>query len=128
MKKYSTTNPNPDDIMVGERLRFLRQTRAYSQEKLADALGITFQQVQKYENATNRISASKLIQICRIFNTNPCYFFKDYDKIGECDAVENAESDKMSRYARIVGKLDRLTMDDLNFVKSVINRLLKEDS
>jgi transcriptional regulator with XRE-family HTH domain len=125
LKEYSSNNPNPDDIMVGDRLRFLRQTRAYSQEKLGDALGITFQQVQKYENATNRISASKLIEICRIFNTNPCYFFSDYDKIEDCDAVENANASKMSRYARLVGKLDKLPQEDIIFINSVVNRMSK---
>ena len=54
--------PNPIDKYVGSRVRMRRKMLGMSQEKLGDALGITFQQVQKYENGTNRISASRLQQ------------------------------------------------------------------
>jgi DNA-binding transcriptional regulator YiaG len=52
--------PNPIDKHVGSRMRMRRMMLAMSQEKLADGLGLTFQQVQKYEKGTNRISASRL--------------------------------------------------------------------
>jgi transcriptional regulator with XRE-family HTH domain len=51
---------DPIDIAVGARLREIRKARGFSQEKLADALGVSFQQVQKYERGTNRISASMM--------------------------------------------------------------------
>lgn len=54
------------DIEIGRNLRNLRQARGFTQNKLAEALGLTFQQVQKYETAANRISASRLIDIARV--------------------------------------------------------------
>jgi transcriptional regulator with XRE-family HTH domain len=58
--------PNPIDIHVGSRVRLRRTLLRMSQEKLAAELGLTFQQVQKYERAANRISASRLYHLCRI--------------------------------------------------------------
>jgi transcriptional regulator with XRE-family HTH domain len=54
-----------DDIRVGANLRKIRNARNVSQEKLAEALGVTFQQVQKYEKGSNRVSASRLVQITK---------------------------------------------------------------
>src|SRR6188768_3453223 len=58
--------PNPIDRHVGSRVRMRRMMLAMSQEKLGDALGLTFQQIQKYEKGTNRIGASRLQQISLI--------------------------------------------------------------
>jgi len=58
--------PNPTDQHVGSRVRMRRMMLAMSQEKLGDALGLTFQQVQKYEKGANRIGASRLQQISHI--------------------------------------------------------------
>lgn len=69
--------PNPIDILVGSRLRMRRVTLGFSQEKLADGLGITFQQVQKYEKGTNRVGASRLMAISKILGVPPGYFFQD---------------------------------------------------
>ena len=71
--------PHPVDIYVGARLRSLRAARGVSQTKLGEKLGITFQQVQKYETGTNRISASKLYDISRTLNVQPNYFFEGLD-------------------------------------------------
>jgi transcriptional regulator with XRE-family HTH domain len=59
-------SPNPVDKHVGRRVRMRRMMLAMSQGKLGDALGLTFQQVQKYEKGTNRIGASRLQQISHI--------------------------------------------------------------
>jgi transcriptional regulator with XRE-family HTH domain len=61
--------PDPVDIVVGARVRLLRQARKLSQGALADAIGVTFQQVQKYERATNRISISMLARMARALDT-----------------------------------------------------------
>lgn len=66
---------NPIDKHVGARVRMRRMMLAISQEKLGDALGLTFQQIQKYEKGTNRISASKLQQIARLFQVPVSFFF-----------------------------------------------------
>lgn len=66
---------HPVDLHVGRRVRDLRKTLGVSQGRLADALGLTFQQVQKYERGTNRISASKLWDIARALKVDVAYFF-----------------------------------------------------
>lgn len=69
--------PNPIDIHVGSRVRVRRVLRGLSQEKLADRLGLTFQQVQKYEKGTNRIGASRLQEISQILEVPVSFFFED---------------------------------------------------
>jgi len=68
--------PNPVDKHVGSRVRMRRMMLAMSQEKLGDALGLTFQQVQKYEKGTNRIGASRLSQISHILQVPVSFFFE----------------------------------------------------
>ena len=67
--------PNPVDLHVGARIRLRRRMQGVSQEKLADALGLTFQQVQKYERGANRVSASKLYEIAAALRAPVAYFF-----------------------------------------------------
>jgi transcriptional regulator with XRE-family HTH domain len=69
--------PNPVDKHVGSRVRMRRMMLSMSQTKLADALGITFQQVQKYEKGTNRIGASRLQHIARILQVPVEFLFED---------------------------------------------------
>ncbi len=68
--------PNPIDKHVGARVRMRRMLMGMSQERLGDALGLTFQQVQKYEKGTNRISASRLQQISKILAVPVEFFFE----------------------------------------------------
>jgi transcriptional regulator with XRE-family HTH domain len=72
----STKNPNPTDKHVGSRVRMRRLMLEMTQEKLADQLGITFQQVQKYEKGTNRVSASRLQQISQSLDVPVSFFFE----------------------------------------------------
>jgi transcriptional regulator with XRE-family HTH domain len=67
--------PLPTDVHVGSRVRERRAALNYSQTKLADALGLTFQQVQKYEKGTNRIGASRLQQIAQFLRVPATFFF-----------------------------------------------------
>ena len=69
--------PNPIDKHVGSRVRMRRVLIGMSQERLGSALGLTFQQVQKYEKGTNRIGASRLQQIAGVLNVAAAYFFED---------------------------------------------------
>jgi transcriptional regulator with XRE-family HTH domain len=69
--------PNPIDKHVGSRVRLRRMMLNMSQTKLGDELGLTFQQVQKYEKGKNRISASKLLQSAHILQVPVTYFFED---------------------------------------------------
>jgi transcriptional regulator with XRE-family HTH domain len=68
--------PNPIDKHVGSRVRMRRMMLSMSQEKLGDALSLTFQQVQKYEKGTNRIGASRLQQISNILQVPVAFFFE----------------------------------------------------
>src|SRR6195952_1505577 len=68
-------SPHPVDLHVGARIRMRRKVLGVSQEKLADELGLTFQQVQKYERGANRVSASKLYEIARSLSAPISYFF-----------------------------------------------------
>jgi transcriptional regulator with XRE-family HTH domain len=69
-------SPNPTDKHVGARVRMRRLMLGMSQEKLGDALGLTFQQVQKYEKGANRIGASRLQQISQILQVPVAFFFE----------------------------------------------------
>jgi transcriptional regulator with XRE-family HTH domain len=69
-------SPNPTDRFVGMRVRQRRLELGWSQERLAGAIGLTFQQVQKYEKGTNRIGASRMVQIANQLKTSPAYFFE----------------------------------------------------
>lgn len=90
-KEYSTDNPHPVDIHVGRRLRSQRMLKGLSQEKLADSLGITFQQVQKYENGTNRLSASRLFLVSQALDIGLGYFFEGITGQVESQPLQVAE-------------------------------------
>jgi transcriptional regulator with XRE-family HTH domain len=68
--------PNPIDRHVGLRIRMRRKELGISQERLAESIGLTFQQVQKYERAANRVSASKLWEMARALSTSISYFYE----------------------------------------------------
>jgi transcriptional regulator with XRE-family HTH domain len=70
-------DPNYIDVHVGSRIRMRRQLVSMSQEKLGELLGITFQQVQKYEKGSNRISASRLFYAAKILGVPVQSFFED---------------------------------------------------
>lgn len=71
--------PHPIDVHVGGRVRLRRTMLGMSQDKLADSLGLTFQQIQKYEKGVNRIGASRVFEISRILGVPIQFFFDDYD-------------------------------------------------
>jgi transcriptional regulator with XRE-family HTH domain len=88
----SIKSTNSLDRHLGERMRMRRMLISMSQERLADALGLTFQQVQKYEKGTNRISASRLHQIADVLGVDIHFFFENSpaDKTGrgKADSAE----------------------------------------
>ncbi len=81
--KNKKGTPNSVDIHVGKRLRIRRSLLGLSQEKLAEAIGLTFQQVQKYEKGANRISAGRLFEFGRILDVPVDYFFDQMDIKGK---------------------------------------------
>ncbi|MFA5952747.1 MAG: helix-turn-helix transcriptional regulator [Hyphomicrobium sp.] len=94
--------PNPIDRHVGSRVRMRRMLAGVSQEKLGDALGVTFQQIQKYEKGSNRVSASRLQHIAKMLDVPVAFFFDgapngDLPAGGFSDAASSAyASDFMS--------------------------------
>jgi transcriptional regulator with XRE-family HTH domain len=79
--RYNSDKPNPVDVQVGSRVRLRRKMLGLSQEKLAAAIGLTFQQVQKYERGANRIGASKLYELSRVLDVPVSFFFDDIDPV-----------------------------------------------
>ena len=79
---------NPIDIYVGSRIRLRRKDRKISQSMLAKELGLTFQQVQKYERGGNRVSASKLYETARVLEVPVGFFFEGLQLFPEGDVSE----------------------------------------
>src|SRR5437660_7684075 len=73
--------PNPIDTHVGSRVRLRRNMLGLSQEKLGTAIGLTFQQVQKYERGANRIGASRLHELSPVLDVPVSFFFDDMDPV-----------------------------------------------
>jgi transcriptional regulator with XRE-family HTH domain len=73
--------PNPIDVHVGSRVRLRRNMLGLSQEKLGEAIRLTFQQVQKYERGANRIGASRLHELSRVLDVPVSFFFDDIDPV-----------------------------------------------
>ena len=87
--QLDTVAPNPVDAHVGSRIRMRRKILGVSQEKLAESLGLTFQQVQKYERGANRVSASKLYQIAKALEAPILYFFEGLpDPASDKDSID----------------------------------------
>lgn len=98
------SSPDPVDIHVGARVRLRRTLLGMSQEKLGKALGLTFQQVQKYERGANRIGSSRLFQLSRILDVPVSFFFDEMtsDTTKKADGMAEGnkqvfEIDKLSR-------------------------------
>lgn len=87
-------HPNPIDLHVGARVRMRRKFLGLSQEGLADSLGLTFQQVQKYERGANRISASKLYEISQTLKVGIPYFFEGYAEDETLEGFSASDSEK----------------------------------
>jgi transcriptional regulator with XRE-family HTH domain len=82
-ERMAGKKPNPVDAHVGSRVRLRRMLLGMSQERLGESMGLTFQQVQKYEKGVNRIGASRLFQISRILDVPVQFFFEEAPHIGD---------------------------------------------
>jgi len=77
VQQRMAASPNPIDVHVGKRLRLRRTLLGMSQERLGESLGLTFQQVQKYERGANRIGSSRLFELGQILDVPVSFFFDD---------------------------------------------------
>ncbi len=92
-EERSSRRPNPIDAHVGSRVRLRRMLLGMSQEKLGEHLGLTFQQVQKYEKGVNRIGASRLFDLAHVLGVPVQFFYDDVPTGG----AESAASDWLRR-------------------------------
>ncbi len=97
--KRGSTAYNPIDVHVGARLRARRTLLGLSQTVLGDAMGITFQQVQKYESGSNRISASRLYDVSKLLDIDIGYFFDEMDRTIESESPAQLTQKKSTRSA-----------------------------
>lgn len=104
-------NANPVDVHVGNRIRMRRTLIAMSQEKLGDRLGLTFQQVQKYEKGSNRVSASRLFQMSGILGVTIQYFYDDMAGSVATAAGEPAASGSGGRIMNLVTSTEGLQLN-----------------
>ncbi|KRA66795.1 Cro/Cl family transcriptional regulator [Caulobacter sp. Root656] len=132
-------SPNPIDLHVGARIRMRRKILGVSQERLADDLGLTFQQVQKYERGANRVSASKLYEIARSLQSSVSYFFEGLADPTDVDGFEENGSEQFvhdflmtpeglelaALFPRI-GK-SRVRRRILDLVRSMADELIEEE-
>lgn len=98
-------SPNATDIHVGSRIRLRRVMLGLSQEKLGDGLGITFQQVQKYEKGTNRVGASRLQHISELLDVHISYFFE-----GTPDASEDRPASPPSVLSQLLNSKEGISL------------------
>ncbi|MGE0259598.1 MAG: helix-turn-helix domain-containing protein [Alphaproteobacteria bacterium] len=87
--------PDPVDVHVGTQIRTRRLLLGMNQETLASALGLTFQQVQKYEGGSNRVSASRLAEVAEALSVPVAYFFRDLDPASESGGSDEHEAREM---------------------------------
>ncbi len=118
-KDTNSTQPNPVDVYVGSKLKQRRMLMGLSQKQMAAVLGVTFQQVQKYENGVNRISASRLWDISKILKA-PVEFFFD----GMNEGISN-QSPMMLRNGNVPETDNKTDNFDDPMLKSETIKLVK---
>jgi transcriptional regulator with XRE-family HTH domain len=92
-RRQKSDKPNPIDVHVGSRVRLRRTLLGMSQEKLGEAIGLTFQQVQKYERGANRIGASRLYELSRVLDVPVTFFFDEMQRgVGEASGRDGGAS------------------------------------
>ena len=95
----STKLPNAIDVEVGAKIKFRRRLLGLSQGKLAKGLGVTFQQVQKYESGTNRVGASRILALANILQVGPDFFFaQSADDRASVSSPSTLETDAITSF------------------------------
>ena len=99
-RKRGSNAYNPIDVHVGARLRARRTLLGMSQTTLGDAIGLTFQQLQKYESGSNRISASRLYELSKLLDVDIGYFFDEMDQATKSESPARLSQQKSKRAPR----------------------------
>ncbi len=97
---HGTGIPSPVDVHVGRRVRMRRTLLGMSQTTLGQAIGLTFQQVQKYERGTNRVSSSRLYDVARVLDVPVEFFFEDMpaEVVGSSPSQRRGKAKERARY------------------------------
>jgi transcriptional regulator with XRE-family HTH domain len=95
-RRQKSEGPNPTDVHVGSRIRLRRTLLGMSQERLGEAIGLTFQQVQKYERGANRVGASRLYDLSRVLDVPVSFFFEDMAPQDSASAAPGAVTPEKS--------------------------------
>ena len=121
-------SPNPVDVHVGSRVRLRRMLVGLSQEKLGQRMGLTFQQIQKYEKGLNRIGASRLYKLSQILEVPVGFFYEGMTQIGETANAGMAEENTEAFLYEFLNTRDGLELNrafvkvsDVNIRKSIID-------
>jgi len=120
--------PHPVDVHVGRRVHDRRLALGFNQSELGRALGLTFQQVQKYEKGANRISASKLFDIARFFKVDIAYFFEGLNGTQAGMAEEGAVFEPAPKATRQTIEINHLAGQLTPTQQRVVLELLREMS
>ncbi len=120
MRKNKARSPTDLDATIGERIKTGRTLRGMSQEHLAAQIGVTFQQLQKYENGTNRVSASRLYGIAKLLGMPLAYFFGGHDIVPKTLGLTFDEDT-----VDILRKCKRLSLSKRKFVRDFLATLVK---
>src|SRR6516225_12248324 len=98
-EEKGSRRPNPIDVHVGSRVRFRRMLLGMSQEKLGERLGLTFQQIQKYEKGINRIGASRLFDLAHVLGVPVQFFYEEAPAVFEAPPLTESMAGKPAENA-----------------------------
>lgn len=121
--KLAIHTPHPVDVHVGRRLRLRRQLMGLTQQEFAAKIGVTFQQVQKYESGANRLSASRLHAACTALNIPHAFLFDDLPEA--LATVPVTDSDLSTDELSVALALRRMRPDQRDGVRAVIAAIVK---
>jgi transcriptional regulator with XRE-family HTH domain len=125
MPTRKLSDANTVDRQVGERIRRRRILLGLTQDQLADALGISYQQVQKYETGANRVSAGRLAQIAEVLEVQPGWFFGAVEKSETAGGSSRAVIDLVRNFSRIED--ERVRTHLIALVRSMAGRSEEDD-
>jgi transcriptional regulator with XRE-family HTH domain len=103
-------SPSPIDKHVGARVRMRRMMLKKSQTVLADALGITFQQVQKYEKGTNRIGSSRMVAIASFLSVSPAFFYEGAQRMATSTDAATAADVEFAEVQQLLTTTDGIAL------------------
>lgn len=110
MVREEKKNPDPVDVHVGSRVRLRRMLLGMSQERLGENLGLTFQQIQKYEKGINRIGASRLYQVARALGVPVSFFFDELHADASGSTTSSSESSDLTSVRELLETSDGLSL------------------